>query len=66
MQRLLEGDPDVLALLGTNPFPQAPPRFIRALRYIYRFTDDATAGPQGAWWRRELRDEYFPAISVRQ
>jgi predicted DCC family thiol-disulfide oxidoreductase YuxK len=29
--RLLEGSPEVLGLLAKNPFPKAPPRYIRAL-----------------------------------
>src|SRR5260370_25200917 len=37
--RLLQGSPDVLALLGANPFSAAPPRYIRALSYDYTFTD---------------------------
>ena len=29
-ERLLQGSPDVLALLERNPFPDKPPRYIRA------------------------------------
>ena len=51
--RLLEGSRPVLALLERNPFPHAPPRYIRAVMYEYHFTDFATRRKTGAWWRRE-------------
>jgi hypothetical protein len=53
MLRLRQGSPDVLALLGNNPFPDAPPRYLRALVYDYHFTDFATLHAEGDWWRRE-------------
>jgi predicted DCC family thiol-disulfide oxidoreductase YuxK len=63
MLRLLEGSPEVLALLGGNPFPHAPPRYIRALLYDYHFTDWSTKHAEGNWWRRELRELYFPQVT---
>jgi predicted DCC family thiol-disulfide oxidoreductase YuxK len=65
-ERLLQGSPDVLALLAKNPFPEHPPRFIRAEFYNYRFTGFAERRATGAWWRRELTGEYLPAISLRE
>lgn len=61
---LLEGEPSVLALFATNPFPTAPPRFIRAVVWEYHFSapDDGS----GAWWRREWRGVYAPAIQRRR
>jgi lipase maturation factor 1 len=64
MIRLLEGSPEVLALLEHNPFPNAPPRYIRAMLYLYRFTNFTTAQPDGAWWQRELRLRYAPVLSL--
>jgi hypothetical protein len=66
MLRLLEGAPDVLGLLETNPFPEAPPRYIRALLYDYRFTDASTKRVEGAWWRRELQGLYFPVVTLQK
>jgi len=63
--RLLQGSPDVLALLKENPFPTKPPAYIRARLYDYCFTDFATRRKTGAWWQRELTGEYLPAISLR-
>lgn len=65
MARLLEGSPQVLALLGHNPFPGAPPRYIRALVYDYRFTTPAERRATGEWWHRELKGMYVPEISLR-
>lgn len=59
MLRLAQGSPDVLALLGKNPFPAAPPRYLRARVYDYHFTDFAARRAGGAWWRRELVGAYY-------
>jgi predicted DCC family thiol-disulfide oxidoreductase YuxK len=62
--RVMSGSPQVLALLQRNPFPQAPPRYMRALLYQYHFTDLATHRRTGAWWRRELKGQYLPTITM--
>jgi len=64
-QRLLEGSPEILVLLETNPFPAPPPRFIRATAYDYRFTNFAARRETGVWWRRENPREYLPPLSLR-
>lgn len=63
MQRIVEGSPEVLALLKTNPFPDQPPRYLRALLYNYRFTTIDERRESGAWWSRELRGLYAPRIA---
>jgi hypothetical protein len=60
---LLEGDPAVLGLLRQNPFPDAPPRHVRALLYAYRFTTPEERRETGRWWHRDLEGEYFPPVS---
>ena len=65
MERLLEGSPDVLRLLKHNPFPEAPPRYARALAYEYGFTTAAERKGNGQWWQRELKGIYVPAVSLR-
>jgi hypothetical protein len=57
---LQQGSPQVLALLGHNPFPDHPPRYLRAWLYTYRFTDPAALASDGTWWRREKVGLYFP------
>ncbi|MDE3067963.1 MAG: lipase maturation factor family protein [Verrucomicrobiota bacterium] len=64
--RLLQGSPDVLALLARNPFPNHPPRYIRAEFYDYRFTNFAERRATGAWWKRKFIGEYLPPISLRE
>ena len=59
---LLEGDRDVLSLFAGNPFPDRPPRRVRAVVWQYRFTDLETKRTQGLWWRREERGLYAPAL----
>ncbi|HEX9989836.1 MAG TPA: lipase maturation factor family protein [Chloroflexia bacterium] len=63
MLRLLQGSPEVLALLESNPFPDAPPRYIRAQLYNYQYTNGGNAN--GAWWQRELEGMYFPPTTLR-
>jgi predicted DCC family thiol-disulfide oxidoreductase YuxK len=53
LKKLLEGEPKVLALLADNPFPDAPPKFIRIVFYQYRFTDADERRQTGNWWQRE-------------
>jgi predicted DCC family thiol-disulfide oxidoreductase YuxK len=62
MIRLLEGSPDVLGLFRTNPFPDKPPRFVRALVYDYHFSSPGS----NEWWTRTLIGTYFPAVSLKE
>jgi len=61
--RLLQGESAVLALLEGNPFPDKPPSQIRMQLYEYRFTSFEERRRTGAWWHRELKGIYLPAIS---
>ena len=65
-ERLLEGSPDVLSLLAGNPFPDHPPRYIRAGFYDYRLTNAAEHRATAAWWKREFIGEYLPPLSRRE
>lgn len=61
MQRLLRNDPATLRLLRHNPFPDSPPRYVRAQLYQYRFTTAAELRRDRAWWHRTLIGGYvFP------
>lgn len=66
MVRLLEGSPAVLKLLGKNPFPDAPPRYVRALAFDYRFTNFAERRASGDWWQRKVEGLYFPVAALRR
>ncbi|EFB41436.1 MULTISPECIES: lipase maturation factor family protein [Parachlamydia] len=63
---LLKGTPDVLALLRKNPFPSAPPRYIRSVIYDYTFTSYEERKRNGSWWNRTLIGEYSPAMYLRE
>lgn len=65
MVRLLEGSPEALSLMGRNPFPTAPPRYIRAIAYAYTFTSFARRRATGDWWERKDEGLYFPVASLR-
>ena len=60
--KLLTNDPGALSLLSTNPFPDRPPRSIRAVLYRYRFAPPGR--PDGAWWERTRLGEWLPPLSL--
>jgi hypothetical protein len=64
LARLLQGDRPALTLLRTNPFPDAPPRFVRAQYYRYRFTTVDEHRESGRWWNRELIGTYYGPVSL--
>jgi hypothetical protein len=61
-QRLLAGEPDVIALFAGNPFPDRPPEQIRAVLWQYWFSDWQEKREQGLWWRRESQGLYAPTL----
>jgi len=63
-ERLLQGSPPVLALLGPNPFPGGPPKYLRATLYDYRFTTPQQHRETGAWWTRRVLRPYTPALML--
>jgi hypothetical protein len=63
--RLLEGSPSVLGLLEKNPFPEHPPRFVRAELYDYAFTEFGERRTTGNWWKRQAMGEYLPTMGLR-
>ena len=61
-ERLLAGAPDVLALFAANPFPDAPPKEVRAVLWKYWFTTLAEKRTTGMWWNRQLMGLYAPVL----
>jgi hypothetical protein len=57
--KLLDNDSATLGLLAGNPFPDAPPRFVRAELYRYEFAKPGS----GAWWTRKRVGEWLPPLS---
>jgi lipase maturation factor 1 len=64
LRGLLQNRPEIVGLLGRNPFPAAPPRYVRAMLYSYHFTDAATLAATGDWWRRRPISVYYPQMSL--
>ncbi len=63
--RLLEGSPAVADLLARNPFPNSPPRYLRAQLYDYRFTTPDEKSRTGEWWKRTYLKTYLPKIQLK-
>jgi lipase maturation factor 1 len=49
-------------LLGKNPFPEKPPRYLRANIYRYHFSN-LKERERGIWWQREDERVYLPVVS---
>ncbi|WP_246357463.1 lipase maturation factor family protein [Pyxidicoccus fallax] len=64
LARLLEGSPEVLKLLERNPFPDKPPRVVRAVLYDYRMASLEERRRTGDWWRRERLGLYVPPLAL--
>jgi predicted DCC family thiol-disulfide oxidoreductase YuxK len=62
---LLRDNSTITALLARNPFPNEPPHYLRATLYEYQFTSREERKATGAWWKREQRGEYLPAVSLK-
>jgi hypothetical protein len=60
--RLLEGSPAVLHLFASNPFPDGPPTWVRAISWQYWFTTAEEKRATGAYWRREELGLYAPEL----
>jgi hypothetical protein len=64
VSKLLHNDPQALSLIGPNPFPDAPPKYIRIVSYIYHFAPPGN--PQHVYWTRERVGLWLPAVSAPQ
>ncbi|WP_267241919.1 lipase maturation factor family protein [Streptomyces sp. PR69] len=63
--RLLDGDRDTLRLLARNPFPDAPPVYVRARLFHYRFTTWRELRTTGAWWHRTYVRDFLRPTRLR-
>lgn len=60
VRKLLEGDRAILRILKYNPFPDKPPKYLRARFFRYTF---APAGA-GKTWERKWIDDYMAPIDL--
>jgi predicted DCC family thiol-disulfide oxidoreductase YuxK len=65
LEKVLENEPTVTALLARNPFPDRPPVYIRAKFYDYTYSDNQ-GRINGRWWDRRLLGLYFPAVRLKR
>ena len=64
LERLLENEPSVTALLASNPFADKPPTYVRAQFYDYTFAGSDEKA-KGQWWDRQLLGQYFPPVHLK-
>ena len=64
--RLLDGDERTLRLIRVNPFPDAPPTWIRARAFRYRYSTWAERRDTGAWWVRTLVGTLVDPVSLER
>ncbi len=64
LERLHQGSEEVSSLLAHNPFPDAPPRYLRVDSFAYHFTTSEEREQSGNWWRREYLG-LFPRVPPR-
>jgi hypothetical protein len=62
---MLRNNPAVLHLLAANPFPNGPPRSVRATLYRYRFTTSQERRQSGAWWARDDGVQLLPEVTLQ-
>jgi hypothetical protein len=60
--QLLRGDREPKRLLAVDPFPDRPPRYLRAELYRYRFA--APGAGSGAWWERTWAASYLRPVAM--
>jgi hypothetical protein len=60
--KLLHNDPAMLGLFAGNPFPDHPPRYIRAVLYTFHFAKPGN--PEHVYWTRDRMGLWLPAFSV--
>lgn len=61
MARIFMNSDDVLNLLRKNPFPEVP-KYLRLVRYQYKFSEMNDLLKNGHWWQREYVGLYSPVF----
>ncbi|RRO18255.1 lipase maturation factor family protein [Saccharopolyspora rhizosphaerae] len=64
LRALLRNEPQVLALLRHNPFPDAPPKLVKADLYRYRFTTRRELRETGNYWVRSWASDLVPPLTL--
>ena len=61
--KLLHNDPGALSLFAANPFPNKPPRYIRAVLYRYSFASPGNS-QHHYWIRQPIGAPWLPAMAA--
>ncbi|HEX6242845.1 MAG TPA: lipase maturation factor family protein, partial [Polyangiales bacterium] len=64
LEKLLQGDRTLLSLVRHNPFPERPPRWVRARLFSYRYSSWRERRETGAWWVREPVGNYVSPMAL--
>ena len=64
LEKVLENEPTVTALMAGNPFPDKPPLYVRAQFYDYHYSD-RSAKAKGLWWERRPLGLYVPEVRLK-
>jgi len=63
--KLLQNDEQTLGLIKKNPFPNEPPKYIRARLFRYEYTAFKESRETGNWWKREYVRDYITPQSLQ-
>ena len=66
VQALLEGNAQIIQLFGSNPFPAAPPKWVRVNCYLFAPTTISQWRSTGEWWRKQWVGVHIPARTLAQ
>ncbi|MBF5045169.1 lipase maturation factor family protein [Aggregicoccus sp. 17bor-14] len=61
---LLGGDSAAASLFAANPFPTAPPRYLRTTAWQYRFSTPAERREGAPFWSREPAGPFCPELQL--
>ncbi|GAA2346071.1 lipase maturation factor family protein [Saccharopolyspora halophila] len=64
LEALLRNEPEVLKLLRDNPFPDEPPKLVRADLYRYRFNTRSERKTTGRHWTRTKTSEFIRPLGL--
>ena len=56
------GEAGALSLLANDPFPEKPPRYVRARYFRYEFAPPGDRS--GVWWKRSYLDDWLYPLSI--
>ncbi|XP_076067019.1 lipase maturation factor 1-like [Oratosquilla oratoria] len=65
--KFLVNDEEASSLIHYNPFKdQKPPRFVRALHYVYEYTKvGSPEAAAGHWYKRVLKGNFLPPVDIQ-